>query len=68
MIASLAVTGGRLVSRVDHVAADGLYVDSGSEQGLRGGEPGIVRRDGREIARVEVVASSARSARVRVVG
>ena len=55
-----------IAARVAYVTPDGLYVDAGAERGLLAGDIGIVRRDGKEIARVEVVAVSRTSARVRV--
>jgi len=55
-----------LQTAVSYVTADGLYVEAGSAQGVRAGDVGIVRRAGSEIARVEVLATSTHSSRLRL--
>ncbi|MHC4932073.1 MAG: hypothetical protein ACYTGV_07790 [Planctomycetota bacterium] len=52
-------------ARVTQVTIDGFYVDAGTEAGLRVGDVVSVRRDGREIAKAEVLAASTGSARMR---
>ena len=51
---------------VTYEAADGLFVDAGQDQGLQAGDRGTVRRDGAEIAQVEVQNVSKGSALLRV--
>jgi len=52
---------------VTYVAADGVYVDAGSAQGVAAGLTGTLYRGAKELGRVEVVAASRSSARVRLV-
>ncbi len=51
---------------VAYVAADAVYIDVGSENGLQPGDLGTVLRSGREIATIEVVSTTKRQARVRM--
>lgn len=51
---------------VTQVTADGFYADAGSERGLQGGDTAVVLRDGREVARAEVMAVAGASARFRL--
>jgi hypothetical protein len=47
-------------------APGGFFVDAGADRGLTAGSQGIVLRDGKTIARVEVLRTAKRSALVRV--
>ena len=51
---------------VAYVAEDAVYVDLGSESGLRSGDLGVVRRAGAQVATIEVVSTTKRQARVRI--
>jgi hypothetical protein len=55
-----------VTAKVTYIVPEGAYVDAGSDQGLAAGETGAVLRDGRPVAKAEIVAVSSRSARVRV--
>lgn len=56
-----------IVCRVAYITPDGFYVDAGTQRGLRERLVGAVRHDGTEIAKAEVVAASANSARLTIV-
>jgi hypothetical protein len=64
LVSALLAQEQDVVCRVSYVAADGLYVDAGREQGLAEGDIGIVYQEGAEIGRARVVAVSAASARL----
>jgi len=66
-VATLAAAQADLTARVTYVADGGVYIDAGSDQGLRPGAAGTVLHEGTEIARVEVAFVSQRSARLQVV-
>lgn len=68
LTASVVFADAEVLSRVSHVTAEGIYIDAGRGRGLRNGDVGIVRRDGKEIAQVEVVATARVSARLRLIG
>ncbi|MCK6458474.1 MAG: hypothetical protein L6Q95_01105 [Planctomycetes bacterium] len=55
-----------ITAKVTYLVPEGAYVEAGSDQGLAAGETGTVLRDGRPVAKAEIVAVSSRSARVRV--
>lgn len=63
-----AAEAAELECRVSYRAAEDVYVDAGAAQGLAKGDVGVVRREGVDIARVEVVSTSTNSARLRVIG
>jgi len=52
--------------RVAYVAKDAVYVDAGAARGLRPGDLGVIRRNGQEIAAVEVITTSKSQARLRI--
>ncbi|MGE3165242.1 MAG: hypothetical protein AB7O52_10080 [Planctomycetota bacterium] len=54
-------------AKVVNVTPDGVYIDAGRRVGLSPGDSGRVLRDGREVARVEVVLVTTNSARLRVI-
>lgn len=58
---------GTVICFVQNVTPDGLYVNAGRKQGLRQGDEGVVRQDGVDIARVEVVQVTFASAVLRIV-
>ncbi len=55
-----------LEARILHEMADGLYVDAGSNRGVKVGDNGMALHNGAEAARVEVTAVNLRSSLVRV--
>jgi len=55
-----------ITAKVTYLVSEGAYVDAGTDQGLAAGETGSVLRDGKPVAKAEIVAVSSRSARVRV--
>jgi len=65
--AGIAAPAGTVICLVQNVTPDGLYVNAGRKQGLRQGDEGVVRQDGVDIARVEVVQVTFASAVLRIV-
>ena len=61
-----AALGDEIVAHVSYRTPDGFYVDVGSDAGLRVGDIGLVRRDGVEVVRAEVIAVSPKSARLEI--
>jgi len=53
-------------ARVTYLVPEGAYIDAGTEQGLATGLTGTVLRDGKPVAKAEIIAASARSARLRI--
>jgi len=53
-------------AKVTYLVAEGAYVDAGSEQGLAAGDAGTVLRDGKPVAKAEIIATAGRSSRIRV--
>jgi len=64
---TIAAPAGTVICFVQNVTPDGLYVNAGRKQGLRQGDEGVVRQDGVDIARVEVVQVTFASAVLRIV-
>jgi hypothetical protein len=64
--AAAAPDRAEVMAKVTYLVPEGAYVDAGSDQGLAAGEAGVVLRDGKPVAKAEIVATSARSAHVRV--
>jgi len=55
-----------VTAKITYLVPEGAYVDAGTDQGLGAGETGTVLRDGKPVAKAEIIATSSRSARVRV--
>jgi len=61
-----AMGSDEIIAHVSYRTPDGFYVDVGSDAGLRVGDIGIVRRDGVEVVRAEVIAVAEKSARMEI--
>jgi hypothetical protein len=55
-------------AKITYLVPEGAYVDAGSDQGLAAGDSGTVLRDGKPVAKAEILAVAGRSAHVRVFG
>ena len=66
LLAAAAPADQEVTCDVTQVTADGFYADAGADRGLQAGDLGVVYRDGKEVARAEVVAASSSSARFRL--
>jgi hypothetical protein len=65
LLAGLAAAQ-ELIAHVTYLVPEGAYVDAGTDQGLAPGQGGTVLRDGKPVAKAEVVAAAGRSARLRI--
>ncbi len=57
---------GVILSTVQNVTPDGVYIDAGRNRGIRAGDQGMIRQDGVEIARVEVLQVTFASSILRI--
>jgi hypothetical protein len=65
LLAGLAAAQ-ELIAHVTYLVPEGAYVDAGTDQGLAAGQSGTVLRDGKPVAKAEVVAAAGRSARLKI--
>ncbi len=57
---------GTVLCLVQNVTPDGIYANAGRSSGLRAGDEGVVRQDGVDIARIEVVRVTFASSILRI--
>ena len=57
---------GRLQANVVYVTMAEVYIDAGTQSGISPGDPGVIQRQGKTLARAEVMDAGRSSARLRL--